>query len=328
MKAARLYGPRDLRVEEVEDPRPPKGWALVKTKAVGICGTDKAFYAGTYPLFKRPLTIGHEVAGVVVEGPEELAGKLVVSEINFPCWECELCRSGLYTHCPRKKTLGIDFDGGMADYFTAPITALHDASGLAPEAATLAEPLAAVLNALSQFPPRPGDRVLILGSGNLAYLLAQVLASRGLWDAVVAVREGSPKARHFEALGLEVVTTAELGSFARERAAGGFDVVFEVTGSPDALDLAIEAAKPRGIVHLKSTPGGVFRADLTKAVVKELRIVGTRCGTFREFRQAIELLRTGKVKPLVTATFSGVDSAPKAMEKSFERDQVKVVVKI
>ncbi|MEM4548494.1 MAG: alcohol dehydrogenase catalytic domain-containing protein, partial [Thermofilaceae archaeon] len=63
MRAAVLHGPRDLRIEEVADPLPPPGWALIRTAAVGICGTDKAFYTGAYPLFKRPLIPGHEAAG-------------------------------------------------------------------------------------------------------------------------------------------------------------------------------------------------------------------------------------------------------------------------
>ncbi|QOJ78997.1 alcohol dehydrogenase catalytic domain-containing protein [Infirmifilum lucidum] len=328
MKAVRLYGPRDLRVEEVEDPKPPEGWALVKTEAVGICGTDKAFYSGTYPLFKKPITLGHEVAGTVVKGPGELLGRLVVSEINFPCWKCELCRSGLYTHCPYKKTLGIDFDGGMAEYFVAPVTALHDASGLDPVMATFAEPLAAVLNALAQFPVRAGDRVAILGSGNIAYLLAQVLKEKGVWDAAVVVRDGSPKAKYFGSVGLDVVPLSALGDYMREASIPGFDVVFEATGSTSALDLAIDIARPRGVIHLKSTPGGVFQANLTKAVVKELRIVGTRCGTFREFRLALDMLKTGRVKPLATAVLDGLENAPRAFEKAFERDQVKVVLRL
>jgi len=144
MDALRLYGPRDLRLEDVPIPEPPRGWALVRTEAAGICGTDKAFYLGTYPLFKSPLVPGHEVVVRVVEGPEGLLGKRVVAEINFACGRCRLCRSGLYTHCPRKRTLGIDFDGGMAEYFVSPVEALHAAERLDPVAGVAVEPLAAV----------------------------------------------------------------------------------------------------------------------------------------------------------------------------------------
>ena len=83
MKALVLYGPRDLRLEEVDIPRAPNNWCLVETKAVGICGTDKAFYIGTYPLFKKPLIPGHEVVGEVVEGPEDLVGRRLYLKLTF-----------------------------------------------------------------------------------------------------------------------------------------------------------------------------------------------------------------------------------------------------
>lgn len=326
--AAVLHGPRDLRVEEVAEPRPPEGWALVRTVAVGVCGTDKAFYLGTYPLFKRPLVPGHEAAGVVVEGPEELKGRLVVPEINFPCWKCGACREGLYTHCPSKRTLGIDFDGAFAERFAAPPEALHPVEGLDPVVATEVEPLAALLNALRQAPPKAGDSVAVIGTGNLALMLLQLLKHLG-FEPVAVARRGSPKVRIAERYAAEVVFADELREYASRRTRGGlgFDAVFEVSGDPSALELAVGAVRPRGTVHLKSTPGGSAAFNSTIAVVKEVRIVGTRCGTFREFREAIELLKRGVVKPEITAVFEGLARAPEAFEKSLERGQVKVVVK-
>jgi len=329
VKAARLYAPRKLVVEEVEKPAPPAGWALVRSVAVGICGTDKAFYTGTYPLFKAPLVPGHEVAGIVEEGPEELVGRLVVPEINFPCWECRFCRAGLYTHCPRKKTMGIDFDGGLAEYFIAPASSLHLVDGVDPVVATEVEPLAAVLNALSQIPLPPGSKCAVIGSGNLALLTAQVLRLAGA-EPVAVVREGSPKRKHLESLGIEVLSLREAEEFAmRETEEGqGFDAVFEVSGDPAALDSAVRLARPRGVVHLKSTPGSPSTVNLTWAVVKELRIVGTRCGTFKEFREAISLLKRGLVKPVVTSVLEGVERAGEALERSLKREEVKVAVRL
>lgn len=328
MLAAVLHGPRDLRVESVAEPELPEGWVLVKTAAVGVCGTDKAFFSGTYPLFKRPLIPGHEAAGRVVEGPERLRGKLVVPEINFPCWKCEVCREGLYTHCPSKRTLGIDFDGAFAELFAAPIDALHPVEGLDPVVATEVEPLAALLNALKQAPLKPEDAVAVIGTGNLAVMLLQLLKHLG-FEPVAVARRGSPKVRFVERYAAEVVYTDELRKRASERTRGGmgFDAVFEVSGDPSALELAVEAVKPRGVIHLKSTPGSLAAFNSTAAVVKEARIIGTRCGTFREFREAIELLKEGLVKPQITAVVEGLARAPEAFEKSFEREQVKVVVR-
>jgi len=92
MKAALLYGPYDMRVECIPKPTSSGDLVLVKTLAVGICGTDKAFYRGTYRLFKKPVVLGHEAVGIVVEGSEELVGKEIVPEINIPCLKCSMCR--------------------------------------------------------------------------------------------------------------------------------------------------------------------------------------------------------------------------------------------
>lgn len=329
MKAAVLYAPRDLRVREVEEPSLTEGWALVRTAAVGICGTDKAFYTGTYPLLKTPLIPGHEATGYVIEGPLELKGKLVVPEINFPCWSCTACRSGLYTHCPSKRTLGIDFDGALAEYFVSPVEVLHVAEKLDPVVATEVEPIAALLNSLRQAPLSPSSEVAVIGVGNLAVLLLQLLRWIG-FEPVVIARPDSPKLKIAERYAAEVVSVSEATRYASEqtREGLGFDAVFEVSGDPDALNIAFEVARPRGIIHLKSTPGSIGRVNATRAVVKELRIYGTRCGNFEDFNSAIRLLERRIVKPIITSVVEGLDRAREAFEKSLERGQVKVVVKI
>jgi len=330
--ALRLYGPRDLRLERVEEPRPREGWALLESVAVGICGTDKAFYLGTYPLFRKPLVPGHEVCARVVEAPpgyEHLVGELVVPEINFSCMRCPTCLAGLYTHCPNKRTLGIDLDGGLQQLFTAPPCFLHTVRGLDPVEATIVEPLAAVLSAFVQKPPEPGSVIAVVGTGNLAILALQVLKLFPV-RAVCVARRGSRKARVVESLGMEVVYIDEVREFieAETRDGLGFDAVFEATGSREGLDTAIEIARPRATIYAKSTPGGESRISATMAVVKELRIICTRCGTSREFEYAIQLLRKGLVKPVITSVVRGLERGIEAFQRALERDQVKVVVRI
>jgi alcohol dehydrogenase len=326
VRAALLYGPGDLRVGEVEAPRPREGWAIVEPRVVGICGTDKAFYRGTYPLFTRPLVPGHEVSGVVVDGPPELVGESVVSEINFACLRCSMCRAGLYTHCPNKKTLGIDYPGGMAELMAAPAWALHR-HRLPHEVAFAAEPLAAVLNAFHQEPPREGWSVAVLGTGFIALLAAQVLRLRG-FEPVIVAREGSRKAPRLRGMGFRVASFEEaLEIGGSETWSGlGFDMVVEATGSNEGLRQAVALARPRGVIHVKSTPGGEATLPLTLAVVKEVRIIGTRCGTFREFREALRLLEAGRVEVPVDGDYT-LGEAREAFERSLEGDTFRVVVR-
>lgn len=326
MKALILKGPLQASLEDLPRPSPPPGWALVKSAAVGVCGTDKAFYRGTYPLFKKPLVPGHEVSGVVVEGPEELVGSRVVSEINFACRGCSVCQAGMYTHCPRRRTLGIDFDGGMAEYFIAPVWALHP-HGLSHEKAFAAEPLAAVLNALRTRPPRPGWLVAVLGSGFIAALAAQVLRYMG-FNTLVVGREGSSKLERLAGMGFRVATLGEAVEIGvSESWSGlGFDMVFEATGSNEGLKQAISLARPRGVIHVKSTPGGVAEYPQTAAVVKEVELVGTRCGSSIDFRTALKLLVEGRVSPIVDAELP-LEQGPEALEKAMERGVFRVLIK-
>lgn len=326
MKAVVLRGPRQLTVENVAEPKPPEGWALVEVHSVGICGTDKAFYTGSYPLLKKPLIPGHEVSGVVVKGPRELEGVKVVSEINFACRQCRVCQSGLYTHCPRKATLGIDFDGGMAEYFIAPVWALHPHS-LPHEKAFAVEPLAAVIHMYRTLPPQPGDLVAVVGTGFIAYLSAQVARLLGA-NVVVVARPGSIKARKFMEAGFKVVSLEEAWKVAEsESSLGlGFDMVVEATGSNAGLRLAVDLVKPRGVIHLKSTPGGLAEFPQTLAVVKEVQVVGTRCGDWRDFKLALSLLSSGKIDVVVSAVYS-LDNAVEAFEKSLEKDSFRVLLK-
>lgn len=317
MKAALIYGPRTLVVRDVPLPAKPSGWVLVRSLIAGICGTDKAFYRGTYKLFKTPLIPGHEVVGVVVDGPEELVGKTVVPEINFSCWNCEYCRAGLYTHCPAKNTLGIDFDGGMAEYFVAPISALHLYRGSI-ENGIFVEPLAAVLRAISLHTPKPADHVAVIGTGTVALLAVQVLHELFGFDIDVVARRESRKASYFEKIARIV--------FVEDAPENSYDVVFEATGDPSTLDTAIRISKPRGVIHLKSTPGSPACFNSTLAVVKELTIIGSRCGTFKEFKKAIKLLERGIIRPRLDKVYN-LDNAVEAFEESIKDEYFRIAVK-
>ena len=318
LKAVAVYGGKKIEVIDIPIPTPPNGWALIKTELSGICGTDKAFYTGSYRLLKTPLIPGHEVVGRVISGPEELAGMRVVSEINFPCWSCNYCRSGLYTHCPYKKTLGIDFDGGMAEYFIAPLEALHPFKGSS-EKGIFVEPLAAVLRSLSLRSLKPTDEVAVIGTGNIAWLTVQVLKKLYSVKVDVIAREGSVKASEFVGIADNVL-------YLDDAPRSSYDVVFEAAGDPRAINIAIDLAKPAGVIHMKSTTGALASVDTTLAVVKELSIIGSRCGTFREFRKAIKLLEEDVIETRFSKAYD-IDDAKEAFEESLNPKHFKIAIK-
>ncbi len=331
--AAVLRGPHALSVEEVPEPRPGPGWVRLAVKAVGICGTDKAFYTGTYRPGKLPIILGHEVSGVVDEVgpgvPDDLVGALATTEINVVCGRCWFCTHGLREHCPNRRAIGISMDGGMAEFLVVPHENIHTIEGLSPQEGVFVEPLAAVLKMVQLEPPVPGANVAVLGIGTIGLLAIQVLKLSAPSLLVAVCRPGSPKARLARALGADhVLTFGEALELAREATpeGQGFDYVVEATGSPQGLNMAVELARPRGTVMAKSTHGAPVAFDYTAAVVKELRVVGSRCGPFEP---AIRMLRERvvRVADLITATYR-LEDAEEAMRRSLERGQVKVQVLI
>ncbi len=327
MRAALLKSVRKIELANVPDPLPPKGWVRLKVRRVGICGTDKAMYLGKYPPRKIPLIPGHEIYGLVDdlgEGVgEKWMGKRVTTEINVACGKCWYCRHGMRVHCPHREVLGISLDGGMADYVITPAENLHSVHGLSDTQASFVEPLAATVEMIKQAPPE-GSRFLVLGAGTIGLLSAQLLSSMG--NVSVAARGDSPKAKIVDSLGLNFIPLEDLGKYMESNTpeGQGFDYVVEATGSPEGLLIAVRSVRPRGTIAAKSTHGLPVKFDYTSLVVREVKLIGSRCGPFED---AIELLKEGRIKveELVTSEYR-LEDVREAFEASLRRDQVKVHV--
>ena len=274
----------------VPDPIPQPGEALIHTRLAGICNTDLEIVRGYMDFQGVP---GHEFVGEVVRADAalELVGQRVVGEINANCGECLTCRRGDVTHCPKRTTLGIDGrNGTMADYFSLPIHLLYQVPPAVPdEWAVFTEPLAAACEITEQVPIRPTDRVVVLGDGKLGLLIAQVLQLTGC-DLLVIGRHPD-KLAILEGRGIPV----RLG---QDEVAPGADVVVEATGSPSGFAAARSLVRSRGTLVLKSTFRADVTLDLSKIVVDEVNIVGSRCGPFPA---ALRLLEEGliDVEPLI-----------------------------
>jgi len=181
MKAALLYGPEDVRVEEVDTPIPGKGEVLVKVRCVGICQSDlrviKGVYKNKYFDYGKDSygLSGHEWSGEVAmlgQGVENLEiGQHVVPEIIIPCDSCRVCRKGMTNLCPNKKNIL----RGYAEYAVVPAKNLYVVSPeVSFEEAALTEPVAVCLHTNEIINPRPGDNIMIIGSGPMGLLHLQI----------------------------------------------------------------------------------------------------------------------------------------------------------
>jgi threonine dehydrogenase-like Zn-dependent dehydrogenase len=278
--------------EDLPVPERPPGETLVRVLRAGICNTDLELVRGYYPYAGIP---GHEFVGRVVEGPEELAGKRVVGEINAVCHQCESCREGRSSHCENRTVLGIvGRDGAFAEYLTLPVENLHQVPGeISTEAATFVEPLAAALEIQEQVTVGSGARVVVVGDGKLGQLIAQTLSLTGCELTVIG--------RHRSKL--ELLSARGIATAGRvELEPGRFDVAVECTGNAEGFALARRALRPRGTLVLKSTYAGELTVDVSSVVVDEITLVGSRCGPFAP---ALDLLAKGEVdvEPLIQARY-------------------------
>jgi threonine dehydrogenase-like Zn-dependent dehydrogenase len=310
------------------------GWALVRVRLAGICNTDIEILRGYHDFRGIP---GHEFVGEVVEvrGPSarqraQWVSRRVVGEINVSCAAygfqpiCSFCRRGLKTHCARRAVLGIvDHDGAFAEYLALPLENLHRVSpSISDEQAVVVEPLAAACEILEQVKVRSFGLVAVLGDGKLAQLIARVL--RSAFPRVVMY------GKHETKLGLARrarVETKRVFGDARDlrRIKEKFALVVEATGSPTGLALAQHMTEPRGTMVLKSTFHGAQPVETWPIVVKELTVVGSRCGPFGK---AIAMLRSGKVDPapLITRIFP-LEAASEAIQFAQKADVTKVLLK-
>ncbi|MDX2168537.1 MAG: alcohol dehydrogenase catalytic domain-containing protein [Deltaproteobacteria bacterium] len=270
-------------VIDAPEPRPTDNDAVVRVALAGICKTDLELTKG-YMGFTGIL--GHELVGVVEDGPAQWRGRRVVAEINFACGACAWCVRGLGRHCPTRRVMGIQrADGAFAERVAVPLANLHAVPDGVPDAAAVfAEPLAAAFEILEQVRVVPGLSCIVLGDGKLGLLAAQVLAAAGA--DVLAVGKHADKLAHLARRG---VRTVELGEWTRGRA----DLVVEASGTAAGFELAVAATQPRGTLVLKSTVAHGAPLNLAPLVIDEITVVGSRCGPFAP---ALAALASGRVE--------------------------------
>jgi alcohol dehydrogenase len=319
---------QQLIAQRRKTPELRAGWALVRVRLAGICNTDVEILRGYHAFRGVP---GHEFVGEVAEirggGAKEIAkwlGRRVAGEINVSCSAygylplCAFCKRGLKTHCERRTVLGIvHHDGAFAEYLALPLENLHLVpDSVTDEQAVFVEPLAAACEILAQLKIHNFREAAVLGDGKLAQLIARVL--RTALPRVVMYGKHRDKLK----LAAEAkITTRQVQKKIKDQ----FALVIEATGSPSGLSLAQQMTEPRGTLILKSTFHGAAPVETWPLVVKEITLIGSRCGPFE---RAIRLLREGRVdpRPLISRTFP-LSEAPAAIKYAQQAGVLKVLLR-
>ena len=326
MKAFYITQPGQTRLGELDAPRPAAGEVLLRTRLIGMCGTDLSTFRGKNPLVSYPRIPGHEIAATIVEVGSEVPAELradmdVTVYPNTSCGQCASCRRGRTNACKFNETLGVQRDGAMKTYFTAPWKKVYQAEGLGLRELSLVEPLAVGFHATERGRVESHDVVAVVGCGMVGLGAMAAAAARGA--TVIAIDLDEQKLELAKEVGARYAVHSGKDAVHErllELTDGlGPDVVIEAVGVPDTYRLAIEEVAHTGRVVYIGWAKEAISFDTKYFVHKELDILGSR-NSLSEFPTVIDVLRKGTfpVEATISATVSMEEAGAKLAQWSAE----------
>jgi 2-desacetyl-2-hydroxyethyl bacteriochlorophyllide A dehydrogenase len=313
MKAAVWHGGKDVRIEEVPDPKVNADEVLVKVKSAGICGSDAHAFEGKSKRRVPPLILGHEFAGVVADSGTGVLdfknGDRVVVEPIISCGACEPCGNGRTNICLDIRFIGLHIPGAFAEYVAVPARKCYKLpDSVSFDEGTLVEPLSVATHAVNMTPTKVGDNLLVIGSGVVGLMVLQVARLRVGGNVFVSDLIDY-KLDLAKRLGANVTIHSgreDVSQRVRELTKGkGVDAVIEAVGVQDTLQQALTVVKKGGVVTITGLLEQMIQVDIMKVVTSEITIRGDYCYTSPEFKASLDLITTGTVqlKPLITHSF-------------------------
>lgn len=305
MKALVKYGKgeNDIELREIPEPIPQANEVKVRVEATGICGTDLYGYSAVKP----PVVLGHETAGIVAEVGKEVkdikVGDRVTTETTaYICGQCKFCLSKNYNLCTHRKGLGSAVNGAFAEYFVIRKESIHQ---IPPHidfnSASLFEPLSCAVHAvMEQANLLPNETVLILGPGPLGLLTAQIAKSLGAKVIICGIEGDEKRLSIAKKLGINQVFNIkkkDIQDCLPNLTLGyGFDVVFECSGSVEAVEYGLNFIRKGGRYIQEGIVHKPIKLRFDQILFdKELSIIGSRTQKPSSWDKAINLVNDGKV---------------------------------
>lgn len=322
MKVAVLERVKKISIEEREIPKPKDDEVLVRIKSVGVCGSDIHYYnegrIGSF-IVEKPLILGHECAGEVVEiGPKVKSlkvGDRVALEPGIPCRKCIYCKTGRYNLCPDVVFMATPpVDGAFAEYIAHPedfTFKLPD--NVSYDEGALIEPLSVGVYSSERAGIRPGNTVLIFGAGPIGLVTLQAVRAYGA-EKVFIVDINDFRLSKAKELGADSVINSKTEKI-EDYIKDGVDVVFEASGNSSVIGQTTRFVKRGGkIVFIGLASEDYIGININEVSSKELDLLGI----FRYanvYKKAIDLVAEGKInlETLITHHFP-LDKTQEALE--------------
>lgn len=317
MKAVVCVSPGNLVLEDRPEPEtPPKGWALLAVKHVGICGTDFHIFEGKHPFLAYPRIMGHEVSGTVIAVGDDVGipvGQEVYVNPYLACGECVACRQGKPNCCVKIEVLGVHRDGGMCERMLVPAGNLYSTGGLSLSEAAAVEFLAIGAHAVRRSLAEKGRRSLVIGAGpiGLGVAVFSRLAGYGvvIADAAQDRLEFAKRQLDLEAFDISERSSSCTGN-------DGFDIVFDATGNARSMESAFGYVAHGGSLVLVSIVKDIIRFSDPEFHKREMMLIGSRNALHGDFEHVAASILNGSVpvSKLVTHRTS-LEHIPDAMSR-------------
>ncbi len=334
MKVALFEKPHLLRVTHKELRKLNDNEVLVKVTACGVCGTDLHIVEGS-SRSSPPVVLGHEYAGIIADAGKDSSGFSVGDHVavdpNIACGTCVHCRRGEVHLCKRLRALGVDIDGGMAEFCIVPVSQLyHLPDTLTAEQAAFIEPLSCAVHGIDRAQIRTGDTVVILGGGTVGLLLLQLARNSGA-SQVIVVEPMDWKRKIASRIGANETldpNAVDVFESVKELTGEGADVVIECAGRPETVSLSLSLARRGGTVEWFGVcpMGDMIQVEPNSVYFKELTIVGSYVNP-HTFDRSIALIaaKTVDFKAFVVHKFP-LDAVHEALTVLAEGKTIKSLV--
>ena len=302
MKAALVTDLEKVSIQEIERPEIKDDEVLIKTRTVGVCGSDLHLFRGTHAFRKPPAILGHEISGDIVEIGKNVKtlkiGDRVTVEPQYGCGVCEYCEQGLVNLCASKVVPGTPkWIGVFVEYFNAPERTIHKLNdSVSYKMGTMIEPLAVAVRALRKATVKEKDCLVILGSGTIG-LLALVVAKQMGYKKIVctdtaefnramAMKNGATEA--INPLDTDVVDVVK-----RLTNGKGADLALIAAGANNIVDQATACVKKRGEIGIIAMITEKIPFYSYQIVINEQTMYGAMTYETKDFKEAADMINAG-----------------------------------